>query len=196
MTANALPEFPVQPPEQPDSTSDQQLIAAINAGDAAAFETLYFRHRDWVVNLAHRFTGSEDLALDVMQETFLYFLKKFPGFRLTANLKTFLYPAVKNISIAARRKAGRYQSTEAEQQLLEQVATDAPQSCRSSELTAALANLSEDHREVLLLRFVDDLSLVEIAEATAIPLGTVKSRLHNALALLREDKRAREFFEQ
>src|SRR3989304_755051 len=118
MTANALPEFPVQSPDQPDSTSDQQLIAAINAGDAAAFETLYLRHRDWVVNLAHRFTDSEDLALDVMQETFLYFLKKFPGFRLTANLKTFLYPAVKNLSIAARRKAGRYQSTEAEQHLL------------------------------------------------------------------------------
>ncbi len=194
MTANALPEFPVQSPEQLDSTSDQQLIAAINAGDAAAFETLYFRHRDWVVNLARRFTGNEDLALDVMQETFLYFLKKFPGFRLTANLKTFLYPAVKHLSIAARRKAGRYQSTEAEQQALEQTATEASQPCRSSELAAALANLSEEHREVLLLRFVDDLSLAEIADATAIPLGTVKSRLRNALGLLRQDKRAKEFF--
>jgi RNA polymerase sigma-70 factor, ECF subfamily len=193
MTANALQEFPVQSPAQPDSTSDQQLIAAIKAGDPAAFEVLYFRHRDWVVNLACRFTGSEDLALDVMQETFLYFLKKFPGFRLTANLKTFLYPAVKNFSIAARRKAGRYQSTEAEQQVLEQTATEAPQPCRSSELVAALANLSGEHREVLLLRFVDDLSLAEIAEATAIPLGTVKSRLHNALGLLRQDKRAKEF---
>lgn len=196
MTANALPEFPVQSPEQPDSTSDQQLIAAINAGDAAAFETLYFRHRDWVVNLAHRFTGSEDLALDVMQETFLYFLKKFPGFRLTANLKTFLYPAVKNLSIAARRKSGRYQSTEAEQQILEQTATETPQPCRSSELSAALANLSQEHREVLMLRFMDDLSLAEIAQATGIPLGTVKSRLHNALGLLRQDRLTKEFFEQ
>ncbi len=196
MTANALPEFPVQSPEQPDSTSDQQLIAAINAGDAAAFETLYFRHRDWVVNLAHRFTGNEDLALDVMQETFLYFLRKFPGFRLTANLKTFLYPAVKNLSITARRKAGRYQSTEAELQVLEQATTECPQPCRSSELAAALANLSEEHQEVLRLRFVDDLSLAEIAEATAIPLGTVKSRLHNALEALRRDERARRFFDE
>jgi len=195
MTANALQEFPVQLPDQPDSPSDQQLIAAVNDGDAAAFEVLYFRYRDWVVNLAHRFTGSEDLALDVMQETFLYFLKKFPDFHLTANLKTFLYPAVKNLSIAARRKAGRYQSTEVEQQILEQLATNAPQPCRSSELSAALMNLSEAHREVLLLRFVDDLSIAEIAETTAIPLGTVKSRLHNALAALREDKRAKEYFE-
>ena len=194
MTASAPQETQVQSQDKPDSPSDQQLIADINAGDAAAFEVLYFRHRDWVVNLAHRLTGSEDLALDVMQETFLYFLKKFPGFRLTANLKTFLYPAVKNLSIAARRKAARHQSTEAEQQVLEQVPAEQPPLCRSDELSAALASLSEEHREVLLLRFVDDLSLAEIAEAVGIPLGTVKSRLHNALESLRTDERTKELF--
>jgi RNA polymerase sigma-70 factor (ECF subfamily) len=62
-------------------------------------------------------------------------------------------------------------------------------------LAAALANLSLEHREVLLLRFVDDLPLAEIAEAVDVPLGTVKSRLHNALEALKQDKRAREFFE-
>jgi RNA polymerase sigma-70 factor (ECF subfamily) len=195
MTANALPEFPVQSPDQTDAPSDQQLVAALNAGEAAAFEALYFRHRDWVLNLALRFTRSEDLALDVMQETFIYLLKKFPGFRLTANLKTFLYPAVKNLSIAARRKAVRVQSTEAEQQYLEMLpATDVPL-VQSAELAAALTNLSPEHREVLLLRYVDDLSLAEIAVATAIPLGTVKSRLHHALESLRQDPRAREYFE-
>lgn len=194
MTANALPEFPVQLPEQSDTPSDQQLIAVLNAGDAAAFDPLYFRYRDWVVNLAHRFTGSEDLALDVMQETFLYFLKKFPGFRLTAQMKTFLYPAVKNLSIAARRKASRVQSTEAEQHHLAQLPAADITFTNSTELSAALANLSEDHREVLLLRFVDDLSLAEIADATAVPLGTVKSRLHHALETLRSDPRAIEFF--
>src|SRR6266516_1184353 len=122
MPAATLPEARVEAPDQLDSRSDLQLIAAINAGDAAAFEALYFRHRDWVVNLACRFAGSEDLALDVMQETFLYFLRKFPGFRLTANLKTFFYPAVKNLSIAARRKAERYQATEAELERIEQTA--------------------------------------------------------------------------
>ncbi len=177
-----------------NSRNDAQLIAALNAGDAEAFDALYFRHRDWVVNLAHRFTGSEDLALDVMQETFLYFARKFPGFRLTAHLKTFLYPAVRNLSIAARRKAARVQSTEAEQQVIEQ--TPAPESLAiaDGDLAAALANLSPEHREVLLLRFVDDLPLAEIAEAVDVPLGTVKSRLHNALEMLRQDRRAREFF--
>ncbi len=191
MTANA----PVQSPESHDPPDDQQLIAAINNSDVAAFDVLYHRHRDWVVNLAHRFTGDENLALDVMQETFLYLLRKFPGFTLTANLKTFLYPAVKNLSIAAKRKAGRVQSTEGEQQLLEQLASAEIPLALSSDLSAALANLSLEHREVILLRFVDDLTMAEIAVATNVPAGTVKSRLHNALAALRQDKRARDFFE-
>src|SRR5262249_22053007 len=138
---------------------------------------------------------SEDLALDVLQETFLYLLRKFPGFRLTAQLKTFLYPAVKNLSIAARQKAGRYQSTEAEQEFLEQLPAS-PALPGRGDLAAALANLSEEHREVLLLRFVDGLPLAEIAEAVEVPLGTVKSRLHHALESLRNDPRAKEFFEQ
>ena len=183
--------------QQPDDPrTDQQLVAAINAGEAAAFEVLYFRYRDWVVGLAFRLTGSEDAALDVMQETFLYFLKKFPGFRLTANLKTFLYPAVKHLSIAARRKAGRYQSTEAEQQFLEQIPAAGGPATGSDDLAAALANLSEEHREALQLRFSEGLSLAEIAAAVEVPLGTVKSRLHNALELLRRDRRARAGFEE
>ena len=63
-------------------------------------------------------------------------------------------------------------------------------------LTVAFALLSDEHREVLLLRFVDGLSLAEIAETLNIPLGTVKSRLHNALAFLRHDPRTRTYFAQ
>src|SRR6266571_2498689 len=191
MPAGTLPEARVEAPDQLDSRSDLQLIAAINVGDAAAFEVLYFRHRDWVVSLACRFTGSEDLAWDVMQETFLYFLRKFPGFQLTANVKTFFYPAVKNLSIAARRKAQRYQSSEAEQVFLENIA-DAPQPM-PSELGQVLANLPAEQREALWLRFVDGLNLTDISEAMDIPLGTVKSRIHNALATLRTDERTKEF---
>ena len=176
-------------------SSDLELIAEINNGDSGAFETLYLRYRDWVVSLAQRFTGDSDAALDVMQETFLYFLKKFPGFRLTANLKTFLYPAVRNLSIAVRRKAQRYQATEAQLEKIENTASEETV-VASSELAAVLAGLSEEHRETILLRFVDGLSLAEMAEAMEIPLGTVKSRLHIALQTLRNDKRTREFFDK
>lgn len=177
------------------SRSDAELIAAINCGDAAAFEVLYFRYRDWVTGLACRLTGDSDAALDVLQETFLYFLRKFPGFRLTANFKTFLYPAVRNLSIAARRKAARYQATPAELEQLEHAPAPPVADTETADLQLVLGALPEEQREVLRLRFVDELSLAEIAEAMEIPLGTVKSRLHNALQSLRQDERTRTFFE-
>ena len=176
-----------------ETRTDLELIAAINAGDDAAFEALYFRYRDWVSALAWRFTGDHSAALDVLQETFLYLLRKFPGFRLTASLKTFLYPAVRNLSIAARRKAERYQASESQMAAWENL--PAPiNAYAGDELAAALSALSAEHREVLLLRFVDDLSLAEIAAATEVPLGTVKSRLHHALDALRNDERTKKFF--
>ena len=187
---------PVDDPLKSNSRSDQELIAAINDGDSDAFEALYYRYRDWVVSLAYRFTGDRELALDVLQDTFLYFVKKFPGFRLTAHLKTFLYPAVRNLSIAARRKAERFQSDENERGTIEAATTTVPVGSQDESLVAALAVLSDEHREVLLLRFVDGLSLAEIAKALNIPLGTVKSRLHNALAFLRHDPRTKVYFEQ
>ncbi len=55
---------------------------------------------------------------------------------------------------------------------------------------------TEEQREVLMLRFVDGLSLAEIGEAMDIPLGTVKSRLHNALQTLRQDERTRAYFDR
>jgi len=177
-----------------DQRSDLDLIAAINNGDVPAFDVLYFRYRDWVVNLAWRFTGDNDAALDVLQETFIYVLKKFPGFRLTAHFKTFLYPAVRNLSIASRRKTQRYQSGEIEQVGLQNVPAPETASHGQSDLNYVLGSLSEEHREVLLLRFVDGLSMAEIADAMSIPTGTVKSRLHNALDLLRKDPRTEEFF--
>ena len=77
-----------------DGRTDQQLIASANRGDAAAFDALYRRYRDWVVSLAFRFAHHRDDALDIMQDTFLHLLGRFPGFVLTCQLKTFLYPIV------------------------------------------------------------------------------------------------------
>jgi len=180
--------------EIPAAPGDQDLIAAINRGDSAAFELLYFRYRDWVAALAFRFTGDHALSLDVLQETFLYLLKKFPGFTLTANLKTFLYPAIRHLAIAAREKARRCQGTEPEWGVLEELpATDVGAPPRET-LGPLLASLPAEHRELLLLRFVDGLSLAEIASALNLPLGTVKSRLHNVLIGLRGNEATKRFF--
>ncbi|NJO56113.1 MAG: hypothetical protein HC834_06905 [Rhodospirillales bacterium] len=131
-----------------DPRSDQELVQALNAGEAPAFDALYHRHRDWVMSLAVRFTHHPDLALDVLQETFLYFVKKFPGFTLTCQLRTFLYPAVKNFSITALRKAGRYSSLDAALEGGVPEPAIAPDTDVADEdLTAVLETLSAEHRE-------------------------------------------------
>jgi RNA polymerase sigma-70 factor (ECF subfamily) len=126
-----------------------------------------------------RFTGHHDDALDVLQETFGYLVRKFPGFQLSAALTTFLYPAVKNYSIAARRKRLRSSGGEDELPLIVEPAVS--ESDGRQELSQALASLSDSHREILLMRFVDELTQPEIAAALELPVGTVKSRLHHAI---------------
>jgi len=169
---------------------DEELIGRINEGDAAAFEVLYRRYRDWVHRLAWRFTGNPEDALDVLQETFTYLLKKSPDLRLTASMTTFLYPVVKHLSLNTRRR----RPVSADEQALTAIPNSAAAGTSRTELAAALGALSEEYREVVLMRFVDDMSLDEIANALAIPSGTVKSRLHRALETLRNDPRAREYF--
>ena len=90
-----------------DPRSDDELVAAANAGDSAAFDAIYYRHRDWAIGLAYRFVGDRDDALDVVQDAFLYLLRKFPGFRLIARMTTFLYPVIRNLALQRRRKTSR-----------------------------------------------------------------------------------------
>ena len=95
-------------PRRDDPRSDEVLVGAIERGDLDAFEALYNRYRGWVVRLARRFTGHDDDALDVLQETFTYFVGKFPGFELRSRLTTFLYPVVRHLAARARERRNRF----------------------------------------------------------------------------------------
>ncbi len=182
---------------------DERLVELCNHGCAAdaeaAFATLYHRHKDYVHRLAMRYThGDHDLSLDVLQETFGYLLRKFPppgpGLTLTAKLTTFLFPVVKHNAMAAKRKAKRF-APPPEHMPEPQADPEHQADHQPDDIAAVFAGLSDDRREVLTLRFVDGLSLAEIAEAMSIPVGTVKSRIHLAIKQLRDDPRVREFFE-
>ena len=182
-------------PRAPDPRCDLDLIAALNAGDSSAFDVLYYRYRDRILRLAYRFTANHADAQDVLQEVFSYLYKKFPGFRLTASMTTFLYPVVRNLSLELIRKRRTATTTSAD------VLADMPgfaaapdEAHARADLAAAMANLSPEHRQTVLLRFVDDLTMEEIAATTAVPVGTVKSRLHHAIAAMREDPRVRRYF--
>jgi RNA polymerase sigma-70 factor, ECF subfamily len=172
--------------------SDRQLVACVNLGDSAAFEELYHRYRDWVYRLAWRFTRDHQDAQDVLQETFLYLLRKFPGFELTAALTTFLYPTVKHLSLNVRRRKGLAQTEETFD--AEQIPDRAQAETPRPELAAVLKSLPAEQQEMILMRFVDDMSLSEIAIALGIPLSTVKSRLYQGLQRLRDDPATREYF--
>jgi len=179
---------------RPDPEREKELVAAANRGDASAFEELYRSHRRWVLRLALRHTGREEDALDVLQEAFVYLLGKLPGLELSGRLTTLLYPVVVHASAAARRRSGRFRSDE---EALEgaRASAEGPGPGGREDLVRVLRGLPEAQREVLLLRFSDGLSLEEVATALDLPVGTVKSRIHYALAALREDPRTRRYFE-
>lgn len=171
-----------------DPRSDNALIAACNDGNAReaarAFEVLYQRHKDYVLRVALRFVPDTDTALDVLQETFLYLLRRFPptgpGIDLTAKLTTLLYPVAKNIALTALRRRNRFPAAEVEPDELGRTEPGA-----TGDAASVIEALPARQREVLLLRFVDGMSLDEIAQVLGIPLGTVKSRLHVGINRLR-----------
>ena len=165
-----------------DPRSDEELVASGNAGDEGALAAIYWRYRDWAARIAVRYVDGE-AAQDVVQEAFIYLFGKFPGFRLRAKLTTVLYPAVRNSALALKRRKAPEHLGEGH----EQVAPIPPgSSIGSTRLGLALTRLPDGQREVLLMRVVDDMSVLEIALALGIPEGTVKSRLHHGLRAMRE----------
>ena len=174
-----------------DGLSDTELVEICNRGrrrDAIeAFDLLYRRHRDYVTRVALRICSDRDVAADVLQESFLYLLRKFPpggeGLILTARLRSLLYPVARNLTLTAlRQERRREQVTDLEPDRLPDPRTVDPQ---YENLARAMQGLSARHREVLLLRFVDGMRLKEIAQTLEVPSGTVKSRLHFAVSALR-----------
>jgi RNA polymerase sigma-70 factor (ECF subfamily) len=165
---------------------DARLVAAANRGEEAALTALYERYAGWVLGRARRICDDEQDAQDVLQETFLYLFGKFPGLSLTCRMTTFLYPVVRNLALKQKARRRRERAV-APADLPEEAAADDPAAALPDEdLGAAVAALPAPQREVVLLRFGEERPLAEIAGLLGVPLGTVKSRLHHALAALRE----------
>lgn len=176
---------------QDDPRSDQDLIDAAGAGEARTFDVLYARYRQWVYRLAFRFTGHEEDAWDVHQDAFLYLAGKLPSLRLAASLKTLLYTVVRSLAIKANQKRRRLVLDE---ELLAAIPAQMPNQ-PADQLRDVLRDLDLPSRQVLLMRYVDDLSLDEIAQVLGIPLGTVKSRLHHAHQKVRANPRLCRYFQ-
>jgi RNA polymerase sigma-70 factor (ECF subfamily) len=165
-----------------------RLIAAAAAGDGAAFEQLYHAHRDFVLRVAERFGATNGDGHDVLQEVFLYLIKKLPTLVLTARLATLLYTVTKHLALKRKPRAGHLSL---QQDLNGNGGSTLPAPDHDPdaqmEVQTLLTRLPEAQREVVALRFLEEFTLDEIGAALDIPVGTVKSRLHNALEILREE---------
>jgi RNA polymerase sigma-70 factor (ECF subfamily) len=165
---------------------DPALVARANAGDAAAFTAIYRAHGGWAYGLALGLTGDREDALDVVQEAFAALYGKFPGFVLSTSLRAYLYPVVRHQAISLLRKRRRVVPLDPEALAARGGAVD-PAPGPPAELERMIGALPPDQREVARLRFGLGFRLEEIADALAVPTGTVKSRLHNALRALRKE---------
>jgi RNA polymerase sigma-70 factor (ECF subfamily) len=159
------------------------------------FEQEALPHLDAAYNLARWLTGSAPEAEDVVQEALLHAYRGFDGWR-GASARPWLLAIVRNCYWShARRHGPRSRLTasldDADGPALDQLLSrdDPEQATMAAEeqrsLEAALGALLPEHREVLILRELEDLSYREIAAVIAVPIGTVMSRLARARAALR-----------
>mgnify|MGYP003295718702 FL=1 len=166
------------------------LISRARGGDREAFGELVEQYRDNVYRLAYRMCGNAYDADEAAQEAFVAAWRALPNFRGDAKFSTWLYRLTTNAAIDVMRREKRHQ-TVGDGEMIE-VADDADSPQETVERTEkqeavqkALATLSEEYREVLLLRYMEELDYAEIAEVLQLPSGTVKSRINRAKAALK-----------
>jgi RNA polymerase sigma-70 factor (ECF subfamily) len=171
-----------------DARSDDELMLLARGGLDRAFRVLIERHQARTLRLAVRYLGRESLAADVAQDTFVEIFRALPQYQAHGKFSAYLYRVLLNRchmtwrSLRAERQAlvfaaeGLVESDESELLLRE----------RRRDLHAAPSELSDKLRSVVLLRFSAGLSYEEIADTLEIPTGTVKRRLFDAMAKLRE----------
>ncbi len=181
------------PHPSPDASSDEALLARYRAGESAAFELLYQRHRQGLYRFLLGLSGKAELAEEVYQETWLSLIRSTSGPAGRASFRTWLYQIARNRLIDHWRKHGvRNPLHDSYDEQLHAEADQAPgpeqqlSLCRDRQrIEAALQDLPEDQREVFLLRAHGELELPQIASLTQAPLETVKSRFRYALKKLR-----------
>ncbi len=160
--------------------SDEELVLGVADGDENALRELLGRYQQPLANFLYRQIGGTEVD-DVYQETWLRVVNHAKSFDSSRRFSTWLF------QIAINLCRDRYRRRREELGL----PVDEPASTAALDRTEAavdaaslLAILPQDQREVMILRYYHDLSEQQIADIVGCPRGTVKSRLHHALARL------------
>lgn len=170
------------------TNNDQHLIQECLAGRTEAFDQLVLKYQDRLYRTLVRILGSSDDARDAAQEGFTQAFFKLKSFRGTAAFYSWLFRISFNAAITQKRKNKRTSTTldtqdnPASQWLVDTHPENHPPdvielSERKKIVHQALNELQEEYRTPLILRELEGMSYGEIAEITAIPLGTVRSRI-------------------
>ncbi len=179
-------------------STDEQLVAEYRSGDALAFRALVERYHDPLMRFLCRLTGQRQLAEDVFQDAFLQVHQSLAGFDESRRFKPWLFTIAANKGRDALRRVGRRPavslsasvgSEDDSSTFVDLMQIDIPpahtrmqQAEQSQMVQRALDRLSPRLKEVLLLSYFQKLSYAQLADMLGIPLGTVKSRLHAAVA--------------
>lgn len=168
-------------------SSDAELVRQIRAGDESAFAELINRHSDGLYRMACSLLNSPADAEDVLQETFLGAFNRLSAFEGRSSVKTWLVRILLNHASKFRRSQRVRRTDPLPDQVGprsgdEKYAASSPAAAVESrvDVMEMLQTLSSEHREVIVLRELQQMSYDEIAEALKIPRGTVESRLHRA----------------
>ena len=173
---------------------EQNWIQAAKSGDQAAFGHLVEAYQKRVYALTVRMCPTPELAEEAAQETFLAAWQGLPFFRGDSAFSTWLYRLASNACVDLLRKEGRHQGPSLDDETVAaDMADPAPTPEKAAEhkelraqIEAGLRALTPEHREVLILRELQQLSYDEIADALSLDLGTVKSRISRGRRQLRD----------
>ena len=175
-----------------DRTEEQVLVMRAARGEQDAFRVLVERYQNLVYTLALRLVKGPEDAQDVAQEAFLSAWRALPKFRMDAKFSTWLYRLTVNAATDLLRRRREEVSLDDETRPVT-VPDDAPtpqeraeQGERRELINKCIAQLTENHRRILVLREVHGLDYQEIGEVLELSPGTVRSRLARARRELRE----------
>jgi len=166
------------------SDSDQELLRKSAAGNGAAFHELVDRHADRLFALAMSLLRNTADAEDVLQETLTGAYRGLAKFEERASVKTWL-TRILILQVAKWRRDRKGKQTETIESVSPATAGSESATEQRIDLQAAMAKLSPEHQEVLVLREFEQLSYEEIAGVLGVPRGTVESRLFRARAELK-----------
>jgi RNA polymerase sigma-70 factor (ECF subfamily) len=176
---------------KPAEPSDRECAERAREGDHRAFAELVHRHQDAAYRFVLRMVGTRDEALEIVQDAFVRAWQALPQWQPEAQFRTWLFRIASNAALDALRRR-RVVAFEPLDETLDAAAGEPDPEKRLelkqrvAALEASLARLSAEHREILLLREVENMSYEEIGAVLGLSEGTVKSRLARARAALIE----------